>query len=172
MRIWSIVLIFSFAAFLTSCGEQQPATPLETYKTYTKAIKRKDTAAMKLLLSEATIKMNEQEATAQGVSVDDIVKRETLFIESQKSVEYRDEKIDGDKATLQVKNSFGSWETVPFVREEGVWKIDKLGQANQMMKDILNRQKQAFGDEGTIHNKAFGEDVDDSAPIEEMPKGE
>lgn len=159
MRIWSRLIIFSLAAFLISCSEQQPATPLETYKTYTKAIKKKDTAAMKLLLSEATIKMNEQEAKAQGVSVDDVVKRETLFIESQKSVEYRDEKIEGDKATLQVKNSFGSWETVPFVREDGVWKIDKLGYANKMMQDIIKRNNQAFGDE-----------IDDSVSTEELPK--
>jgi Domain of unknown function (DUF4878) len=171
MRIWSRILIFSFAAFLISCGEQQPATPLETYKTYTKAIKKKDTAAMRLLLSEATIKMDEQEAKAQNVSVDDVVKRETLFVESQKSVEYRDEKIDGDKATLQVKNSFGSWETVPFVREDGVWKIDKIGYANQMMKDILNRQKQAFGGDGiSKQDPVSGADVDDAAPLEESPK--
>ncbi len=159
MRIWSRLIIFSLAAFLISCSEQQPATPLETYKTYTKAIKKKDTAAMKLLLSEATIKMNEQEAKAQGVSVDDVVKRETLFIESQKSVEYRDEKIEGDKATLQVKNSFGSWETVPFVREDGVWKIDKLGYANKMMQEIIKR-----------NNKAFGDEIDDSVSTEELPK--
>lgn len=171
MRIWSRILIFSLAAFLISCGEQQSATPLETYKTYTKAIKKKDTAAMKLLLSEATIKMNEQEAKAQNVSIDEIVKRETLFIESQKSVEYRDEKIEGDKATLEVKNSFGSWETVPFVREEGVWKIDKLGYANQMMKEILNKQKQAFDGDGIDkQDPAFSGDVDDSAPLEELPK--
>lgn len=170
MRVWSRILIFSFAAFLISCGEQQPATPLETYKTYTKAIKKKDIETMKLLLSDATLKMDEDEAKAQGVSIDDIVKRETLFIESQRSVEYRDEKIDGDKATLQVKNSFGSWETLPFVREEGVWKIDKLGQANQRMKEILNRQKQAFG-EGGVKKLApeFGE-IDDTAPLEEPTK--
>lgn len=170
MRIWSRILIFSFAAFLISCGEQQPATPLETYKTYTKAIKKKDIETMKLLLSEATLKMDEDEAKAQNVPLDDIVKRETLFIESQKSVEYRDEKIDGDKATLQVKNSFGSWEAVPFVREEGVWKIDKLGQMNQMMKDILNRQKQAFGEDGVNKQEpAFG-DIDDLAPVDEPTK--
>lgn len=160
MRIWSRILIFSLAALVASCGQRSEATPLETYKTYTKAIKNKDTAAMKLLLSDATIKMDEQEAKAQNVPVDDIVKRETLFIESQKSVEYRDEKIDGDKATLQVKNSFGSWESVPFVREDGVWKIDKLGYANQMMKEIIKRNNQAFGE---------GE-IDDSASTEELPK--
>ena len=96
---------------------------------------------MKLLLSNATIKMHEKEAKAQGLTVDDIVKRETLFSENQKSVEYRNEKIDGEKATLQVKNSYGSWETVPFVREDGVWKIDKQGYADQMLKEIEDNDK-------------------------------
>jgi len=146
MRIWSRILIFSLAALLFAC-EQKPATPLETFKTYTKAIKKKDADAMKLLLSDATLKMHEREAKAQNTTLDEILQRDTLFNASQKSVEYRDEKIDGDKATLQVKNSFGSWETVPFVREDGAWKIDKQGQANQMMNEILNRQKQAFGNE-------------------------
>ena len=89
----------------------------------------------------------EREAKAQNLTLDEILQRDTLFNASQKSVEYRDEKIDGDKATLQVKNSSGSWETVPFVREEGVWKIDKISQVNQMMHEFLNRQKQAFGNE-------------------------
>lgn len=124
-----------------ACSEPKVASPIETFKTYTKAIKAKDTTTMKLLLSDATIKMHEKEAKSQGVTVDDIVKRETLFNENQKTVEYREEKIDGDKATLQVKNPFGSWETVPFVREDGVWKIDKVGYADQMMKDIDEKNK-------------------------------
>ena len=90
---------------------------------------------MKLLLSDATIRMHEKEAKAQGVTVDEIVKRQTLFTEAQTSVEYRNEKIDGEKASLDVKNSSGSWEKVPFVREDGVWKIDKQGYADQMLKD-------------------------------------
>ena len=141
MRIWSRILIFSLAVSLLACGEQKPASPLETFKTYTKAIKQKDYTTMKLLLSDATIKMHEKEAKAQGVTVDDIVKRETLFSQSQTSVEYRNETIEGDKATLQVKNSYGSWETVPFVREEGVWKIDKQGYADQIIKDVDDSEK-------------------------------
>jgi len=78
---------------------------------------------------------------------------ETLFNASQSLVEYRDEKIDGDKATLQVKDSAGSWETVPFVREGGVWKIDKLSEVNQFMKEPYENQRRAFpseeGVEGT-----------------------
>lgn len=90
---------------------------------------------MKLLLSDATIKMHEQEAKAQGVAVDEIVGRETLLSEGQRTVELRDEKIDGETATLQVKTLGGSWEAVPFVREDGVWKIDKQGFADQIIED-------------------------------------
>lgn len=120
---------------------QRPATPKETFMTYIKALKAKDYTTMKLLLSDATIKMHEKEAKAQGVTVDDIVKRETLISEKQTAVEYRNEKIDGDKASIQVKNSYGSWESVPFVREDGVWKIDKQGYADQMLKDIEDSEK-------------------------------
>lgn len=141
MRIWSRILIFSLIAIAAACGSSEPASPLQTFKTYTKAIKQKDITTMKLLLSNATIKMHEKEAKSQGVMVDDIVKRETLFGENQKSVEYRNEKIDGEKATLQVKNSYGTWETVPFVREDRSWKIDKAGYAEQMMKDIEDNDK-------------------------------
>jgi hypothetical protein len=141
MRIGSIILLFLAAAAAAGCGSQQPATPVETFKTYTKAIKAKDTTAMKVLLSDATMKMHEQQAKAQNVPVDDIVKRETLLSERQTTVEYRDEKIEGDKATLQVKTSYGTWETLPFVREDGVWKIDKAGYANQMIKDMDESQR-------------------------------
>ena len=142
MGNWSRILVFIFVTtLLSACGEQKPATPLETFKTYTKAIKAKDVKTMKLLLSNATIKMHEQEAKAQGVKLDDIIKRETLFSQDQKVAEFKDEKIDGDKATLQVKNSYGSWETVPFLREDGAWKIDKQGYADQLMKDVEDSDK-------------------------------
>ena len=84
---------------------------------------------------------------AQGVTVDEIIKRETLLGDNQKTVEYSDEKIDGDKATLKFKNQSGSWEMLPFVREDGVWKIDKQGYADQMIKEIEEQQNQVFGDE-------------------------
>jgi uncharacterized lipoprotein len=128
--------------FAAACGgESKPATPLETFKTYTKAIKAKDTTTMKLLLSSATMKMHEQEAKAQGVPVDDIVKRETLFTQDQRTVEFRNEKIDGDKATLEVKNSAGNWETVPFVFEDEQWKIDKKGFMDDLIRGIEERNR-------------------------------
>lgn len=141
MRNWSRLLIFALAISVAACTPQRPATPKETFMTYIKALKAKDYTTMKLLLSDATIKMHEKEAKAQGVTVDDIVKRETLLGENQTAVEYRSEKVNGDKASLQVKNAYGSWETLPFVREDGVWKIDKQGYADQMLKDFEDSDK-------------------------------
>ncbi|MGH7783066.1 MAG: hypothetical protein ACREO5_04400 [Candidatus Binatia bacterium] len=137
MRFYLLIILSLAAAMFTGCSAtQEPASPKKTFETYIKALKQKDTTTMKVLLSSETIKMHEQEAKAQGLTVDDIVKRETLVSPDQTTVEYRNEKIDGDKATLEVKNSYGSWETLPFVREDGVWKIDKKSYADQLQNDI------------------------------------
>ncbi len=154
MRFYRTILILSAIFLLFACAdsEQKPSTPRETLEAYTKAIKRKDTKTMIKLLSSASLKMAEQQAKEQNVMLDEIVKNETLFSENQKTVEFRNEKLDGERAVIEVKNSFSSWDTVPFILEEGVWKIDKQGLANQMIQqnetdnqrldDIINQGRQ------------------------------
>jgi hypothetical protein len=96
---------------------------------------------MKLLLSNDTIKMHEQEAKALGVPLDDIIKRETLISPDQTAVDYRNQKIEGSKASLEIRNSYGGFDTVLFIKEEGVWKIDKKSAAEQMQNDIDQSDK-------------------------------
>lgn len=142
MLFWSRITLVAIAAIsFAACGQPKVASPIDTFKTYTKAIKQKDTTTMKLLLSDATIKMHEKEAKAQGVNVDDIVKGEDIFRENQKTVEFRNEKIDGDKATLEIKNIYNKWEKLPFVLEDGVWKIDKVTYANQIQLEIEEQNR-------------------------------
>jgi len=133
---------FAAMLFIACSGEKPAATPVQTFQTYVKALKKKDLTTVKLLLSSDTIKMHEQEARAEGVTLDDIVKRETLLGEGQTTVEYRNEKIDGDRATLEFKNSYGAWETLPFLRENGDWKIDKKGYADQIERDVEQNSQQ------------------------------
>jgi hypothetical protein len=142
MRSWSRTLLFCLAISIIGCATREPASPRQTFETYIRAMKQKDYSAMKVLLSSGTMKMHEQEAKAQGVTVDEIIKRESLLSQNQKTIEYRDEKIDGDKATLQYKNAYSSWETMPFVREDGVWKIDKQGYAQQLNDEFDKRGQQ------------------------------
>jgi cytochrome oxidase Cu insertion factor (SCO1/SenC/PrrC family) len=143
MRFWPKIIVLATFLFLVSCaGESRPSTPTDTFKAYTAAIKKKDLTTMKLLLSESSRKMHEQEARARGVTLDDVIKTQTLFKEDQTSVKFRNEKIDGDRATLEVQNSYGDWETLPFVKEEGIWKIDKQGFADQIIQDADQKAKE------------------------------
>jgi major membrane immunogen (membrane-anchored lipoprotein) len=146
MRFYSSILILALSLLLAACADREPSSPKETFKTYTKAIATKDTTTMKLLLSVETIKMHENEAKAQNVALDEIVRRETLFTEGQKKVEYKDEKINGDKATLEVKDAFGNWQTLPFVFEDDQWKIDKKNYVEKLGFDIEQQNNQALDD--------------------------
>jgi hypothetical protein len=143
MRILLTLLVFCVGAAGLGCSsESEPSTPRKTFEAYIRALKQKNTAAMKALLTDETIKMHEQEAKSMGTTVDEIVKREMIVAEGQKVVEFRNEKIDGDRATLEVKNSFGDWETVYFLLERGRWKIDKKGYADQLLKEIEEENRQ------------------------------
>ena len=138
----ALLFLFLFAGLAACARQPAPATPLETLKTYVAAIKKKDTTTMKLLLSDATIKMHQQAAKEQGVTLDEIVQRETLFTPDQKSVDFKNETIDGDKASIEMKNTSGIWDKVSFVREDGIWKIDKPAFANSILEqnDLKNKQ--------------------------------
>lgn len=142
MRFWAKIIVLTTFLFIVSCGESKPSTPLDTFKAYTRAIKKKDLTTMKLLLSESSRKMREQEARARGVTLDDVMRTQTLFNENQTSVEFRNEKIEGDKASLEVKDSYGQWKTVPFVKEENIWKIDEQGYADQMIQDADQKARE------------------------------
>ncbi len=142
MRSYKFILVLLTISIFAACANNPKlTTPLDTLKTYTQAIKKNDVKTMKYLLSDASLKMSEQEAASQNLPVDDIIKRETLFNESQTSLRYRNEKIEDDKATIEVENYFGSWDTVFFVKEDGLWKIDKQGTANQMMQQMDEQNK-------------------------------
>ncbi|MEZ5427355.1 MAG: DUF4878 domain-containing protein [Pyrinomonadaceae bacterium] len=143
MKPYRLILTSLFAFLIVACSTTpRYSTPFETLKAYTEAIKKKDYTTMKLLLSEASIKMHEEQAKQQGVTLDEIMQRETLFTPDQKSLSYRNIRIDGERATIEVKNSFGQYETVPFVLENGIWKIDKQGYFNQQLNDIEQQNNQ------------------------------
>lgn len=135
MRFYRTFLILISALFFAcNSGAPKPETPLDTLKAYMQAIKKKDTTEMKLLLSKGSLKMADDEAKAQNTTVDEIIKRETLFTETQKTVEFKNEKVDGERATIEVKNSFGQWDTVPFNKEDGAWKIAKERYMEEQLK--------------------------------------
>ncbi len=142
MRFYNFILVLLTVSIFAACANNPKlVTPLDTLKTYTQAIKKNDIQMMKSLLSDASLKMAEQEAASQNVPLDDVIKRETLFHEAQTSLKFRNEKIEDAKATIEVENAFGSWDIVYFVKENGIWKIDKQGTANQMLQQMDEQNK-------------------------------
>jgi hypothetical protein len=145
MRFYKQFLVFILIALVSAACSSAPKktlTPLETLQAYGNAYKKKDTTAMKLLLSQESLKMHEQEAKAQNVTVDDIVKRETLFSENQTQANFRNQKIEDDKATIEMQDSAEIWNTVQFVKEDGVWKIDRRGFANKIQQEVEQKNNE------------------------------
>jgi hypothetical protein len=136
----SIALAAALALCITSlaCG-RFGSSPTATLKAYFEALQKKDAAGLKKTLSKGTLEMFEQFAKAQNPpkTLDEALQTGLASAttgDSNKMPETRNEKIDGEKATLEVKNDkSGAWETVPFVKEDGDWKIA----FDQMFRDAF-----------------------------------
>jgi hypothetical protein len=144
MRFYKQFLLFIFiAAAFAACSSapKKTLTPLETLKEYGDAFQKKDITTMKLLLSQESLKMHEQEAKAQNTTVDELLKKDNGS-PIKEMPETRNEKIEGETATVEVKNIVtNEFDTIPFVKEEGNWKIalDKFMQ--DIQKKALEQMK-------------------------------
>lgn len=102
-------------------------SPTEAFTAYYEAIKRKDVEGVKNVFSKGTLSMMEDRAKKTNTSVDAVMKEG--LEEAGKDVpaelpKTRNEKVDGDRATLEVRNDKeDKWELLHFVREDGKWKI-------------------------------------------------
>lgn len=113
------------ALFFIGCGVtgKTGRTPTETLKALNEASKKKDPAEIKKLLSKGTLVLLENAATAANTSSDELLKKED-GAPFRELPEIRGEKIEGDTATVTVKNDVtGGDENIPLVKEEGEWKV-------------------------------------------------
>lgn len=90
---------------------------------------------MKRLLSKSSIALIEANAKPQGKTVDDVLREETK-VKIAALPETRSQKIDGDTATLEVRDDqTGNFDLVyPFVREDGEWKLARDKQIESILK--------------------------------------
>ena len=79
---------------------------------------------MKNLLSRESLELIERAAKARGLTIEDLLRREAA-VNIKNAPETRNEKIEGETGSVEVKNeTTGEYDmTLPFVREEGSWKI-------------------------------------------------
>jgi len=148
MKIYQTILIALVALWFTGCGDAAnspqtaAATPTDVLKTYIEASDRRDLAAVKQTFSKGTMKMYEDTAQKRQVSVDEVIKEQFALDSSDElksKLQIGKETIAGDTATVEVKdNTTGNLESVPFVKEDGVWKVA----LDKFMEDLMNKMRE------------------------------
>lgn len=137
MKFYSGFILLT-ALFFVGCGSKEssaPTTPSESLQQYVEASQRQDIAKMKSLLSKGSLEFIEQSAKAQNTTVDAILQKESS-VKIQNAPVTRNEKIEGDTATVEVRNETnGDYDlTMPFVKEDGIWKLARDKYIQEMMK--------------------------------------
>jgi hypothetical protein len=121
-RMLAFMLSLALTALAAAC-QGAGSSPTATYKAAYDAVKKKDTAAFKKLITKKDLQEIEDEAKGANKTSDEMLKEVMDTFKLPGSAESKDEKIDGEKATLQVKNDKDQWDTVNFVKEDGQWKM-------------------------------------------------
>jgi glycyl-tRNA synthetase (class II) len=97
-------------------------SPIAAYKAFQEANRRKDYEAVKRSFSKASLEMITEEAKKQNKTLDEFVKQQTDRARNDEEVS--NEKINGDTATIELKDKDGTSSiTLPMVIEDGAWKI-------------------------------------------------
>lgn len=125
-QMTALVMAALLTVALASCGGKKASTPTEAFKLFYEAAKNKDVTTLKRVMTKETIAEMEREAKGKSKTLDDF-----LAEESQKGLPPAmpvtgEEKIDGDKATLQFKSDekATNWSTAAFLKEDGEWKVN------------------------------------------------
>jgi hypothetical protein len=149
-RFFQTLFIFVFAFQVFSCASREkPLTPREVLKAYTVAFKKKDAARMQDFLSEGSLKLARESSAKEQRSLDEIILEESLFDLSKSEYKIRNETTGDDTASIEFQDAFGTWITIPFVREDNKWKIAKekftqsvdsqIDQSNRSLDEIINQ---------------------------------
>ena len=136
-RINALCAALTIVFTVTACSLLSGSTPTATFKAFYEASKKKDVAGMKKTLSKGTLDMFDKLAKEQNKTTDDMLKDVDKDDKSEKMPETRNEKINGDTATIEVKNEkTNKWDPLPFVKENGEWKIALDKFLEDMMKSL------------------------------------
>ncbi|HEX8736186.1 MAG TPA: hypothetical protein VF721_12735 [Pyrinomonadaceae bacterium] len=134
--------IILFALLAAACGQLQETSPTEALKQYVEAIKSKNLDKIKETASKKTIQLMEETAKEEGMTLEEAIqKNEPVIPPILQNPETRNEKINGSKATVEVRNKYtDSWIEMDFVKEDGRWKVA----AGDMFYDTIENFNEKF----------------------------
>jgi hypothetical protein len=97
-------------------------SPTKVYKLAYKYRKEKNVEGLKSIFSKKVLDFLSEMGKSDKKSLDDEV-REMTETPQWTSDESRNEKIAGDRASIQYRDTDGDWKTMDFVNEGGKWKL-------------------------------------------------
>lgn len=131
VRILVLALFLVVIATALACSRESigtgggGSTPTEAYKSLFAAVKSKDTEAIKRNLTKKTIEFGAAAAARTGSTPEKMYENgftESTFAATLPTI--RDERINGNMGAIEVwSSSKSTWEDLPFMLEDGVWKL-------------------------------------------------
>ena len=154
MKIYfGLIMLTVFLLVGCSSNEPAPNSPSESLQQYFKASQRQDIAKMKSLLSKGSLELIEKSAKTQGTTTDELLRKESS-VKIQNAPETRNEIIEGETATVEIKNETnGEFDMkMPFVKEDGVWKLARDKYIAEMMKKANDARNKLIQDMANTAN--------------------
>ncbi len=129
----------------TDPAPRSAGSPIDTYKAAYAARKNKDVDALRKLMSKEIMEFFTEIGKEEKKTPDDMLK-ELCEKPQAKTDDARNEKIDGDRATIEYLDENGKWKTMDFIKEGGGWKLTlpKMDEPAPVSKDE-NKDKKAGG---------------------------
>ena len=126
LRIFLLLTVLCLIGFVFACnGVAGGATPTEAYKLLYAAVKSKNTESIKKQLTKKTIDFGAMASERNNTPLEKVYENgftATTFSDTLPTM--RDERVNGDVGALEVWNSKDSrWEDLPFIKEDGAWKL-------------------------------------------------
>lgn len=128
-RLIASAIIVTSALLSIACSDGPQTggaqTPTEAYRALYEAVQSKDPARIKSVLSDATLKFAETRAAQSGETVDFVIRNGFSAPAMNETMpDIRDEQIKDNIASIEVFNTKrGAWEMMPFIYENGAWKL-------------------------------------------------
>ena len=130
-------LFVALMLMLAVAGCKSGSSPTATFKAFFEAQQKKDVAGMKKNLSKTSLAIMEKSAKEQNKTIDDAIKEQldNPASKTDKIPETRNEKINGNEATIELHNEdTNKWDMMYFAKEDGVWKIALDRTIEEMLK--------------------------------------
>lgn len=127
-------VLFALSVFAVACGGNEggsgPAagggdTPTDGYKKLYSAVKSKNTDSIKAQVTKKSQEFAQMISQRNNEPIDKVFSNGfTATTFAEKLPEIRDERVNGDMGAIEVWNDKDKrWEDLPFIKEDGAWKL-------------------------------------------------